>query len=125
MTKRMRIGAAVVCWSVPLLSFVAAPHAGPDDKSGAVLIVVTTLPWSFIVLASLSVMESIPVLRPVVGALATGFGNFLVFPLLCGGINALILYSVLGIDLSGRPCALDIGRENPADANDIAKRGRC
>ena len=59
--------------------------------------VLVTFPWSLIVL------EIVPLDRsPLADFLATGFGNFLMLPVLCGGLNAFLIYAVLKVIESAR-----------------------
>jgi hypothetical protein len=64
------------------------------NNEGGIPSVVMTLPWSILVLGLFASLDSIPLFRPLLDSLASDFGNFLMFPFLCGGLNAAIIFGI-------------------------------
>jgi len=59
--------------------------------------VLATFPLSLIVLEIVPLDQS-----PLANFLGTGLGNFLMFPVLCGGLNAFLIYALLKVIESAR-----------------------
>src|SRR5215831_19082983 len=72
------------------------------NNEGGIPSVIVTLPWSVVVLGIGASLDSIPLFHPMFNALATTFGNFLMLPFLCGGLNAAIIYGLLSLGIGRR-----------------------
>ena len=76
---------AVSYWAFAFAAFFANYLIRNSEGYPSLL---ATFPWSLILLAILPLDPS-----PLTHFLGTDFGNFLMFPVLCGGWNALLIYA--------------------------------
>ena len=92
-TKSAKIAAAY--WIVVLLVFFGLQAAGFDMiASGAIPLAALTIPWSLLVIAATSSISSGPsqtLLQPFISTV----GTFLIFPIVCGGLNAVLIFILL------------------------------
>ena len=92
-TKPAKIAAAY--WIVVLLVFFCLQAAGFDMiASGAIPLAALTIPWSLLVMAATSSMSSVPsqtLLQPFISTV----GTFLIFPIVCGSLNAVLIFVLL------------------------------
>jgi hypothetical protein len=99
LTTPAKIAAAY--WIAVLLVFFAMQRAGFDMiGDGAIPIAVLTAPWSLLAIAATSSLSSAlsqALLRPFVSTV----GTLLVFPVVCGGLNAILIF-VLGSAIQRR-----------------------
>ena len=77
---------ALSYWALTFAAFLANYLI---RNSEGVPSLVATFPWSLILLAILPLDSS-----PLTHLLETDLGNFLMFPVLCGGLNALLIYAL-------------------------------
>jgi hypothetical protein len=91
-TKPAKIAAAY--WIAVLLVFLGMQAAGFDMiASGAIPIAALTAPWSLLVIAATGSVSSAPseaLLRPFISTA----GTFFIFPVLCGCLNAVLIFAV-------------------------------
>ena len=92
MFRRQRKLIAALYWIFAAFVYIVGLH--DPNNEGGIPSVIVTLPWSVFVLGIGASLDSIPLFRPFFNSLATAFGNFLMFPFLCGGINAAIISGV-------------------------------
>jgi hypothetical protein len=88
---------AVVYWIIVILAFFAVQWAGFDMISiGAIPMAALTAPSSLLAMA---ITTSLPeaILRP----LTSTVGTFFVFPVVCGGLNAILIF-LLGLAIQHR-----------------------
>jgi len=89
-TKPAKIAAAY--WGGVLLVFLGLQVAGFDMVgNGAIPVAALTAPWSLLAIAATSSLVSAPsqaLLRPLISPV----GTFLIFPVLCGGLNAALVF---------------------------------
>lgn len=92
-TKPAKIAAAY--WAGVLLVFVGMQAAGFDMiGNGAILVAVLTAPWSLLAITATSSLSSAPsqeLLRPLISPV----GTFLIFPVLCGGLNSVLVFMLV------------------------------
>jgi hypothetical protein len=81
--------AAGVYWALTFMAF-GANYLIRDSEGFP--IVVATFPWSLLLLEIVPLHPS-----PLAHFLETDLGNFLMFPVLCGGLNAMVIYALLRV----------------------------
>jgi hypothetical protein len=95
MTWRFRAILAGGYWLFTILIFFWVKYAGWDvTTDGALPIAGVTLPWSLLVMAMTSSAISTPA-RDLVQTLISPTGTFVLFPVICGGLNAATLYGLM------------------------------
>jgi len=77
---------AVSYWAFTFAAFLANYLIRNSEGYPSLL---ATFPWSLILLAFLPLDSS-----RLTDVLGTDLGNFLMFPVLCGGLNALLIYAL-------------------------------
>jgi hypothetical protein len=77
---------AVSYWALTFAAFLANYLIRNSEGYPSLL---ATFPWSLILLAVLPLDSS-----RLTHILGTDLGNFLMFPVLCGGLNALLIYAL-------------------------------
>jgi hypothetical protein len=91
-TKPAKIAAGY--WAAVLVVFLSMQAAGFDMiGNGAIPVAAVTAPWSLLVIAATSSTSSTPsqaLLRPFISTV----GTFLIFPALCGGLNAVLIFTL-------------------------------
>lgn len=92
MFRRYRKLVAGVYWLFTALVYVVGLYQ--QNNEGGIPSVIVTLPWSVLVLGTDALLDSTGLFRPLLGWLATTAGNFLMFPVICGGLNAALIYGV-------------------------------
>src|SRR5579864_3927264 len=98
--------AAYLYWLFTMLVFIVDKYNPTEDFGIPVLVV--TLPWSVLAGIVYSLLQSVQFLQPVFNLLHgnlilyTAF-EFIVFPVLCGGLNAAIIYGVFRHRQTERP----------------------
>jgi hypothetical protein len=98
-TIKLKHPAALVAlsyWLLTILIFFVLQHAGWDMiGEGAIPIAALTLPWSMLVILAHPSLPPDPS-RPYHDPLVSSLGTFILFPLICGGVNTLALYWIVG-----------------------------
>jgi hypothetical protein len=92
--KFNRIAALVAgsYWVLMIMAFLLLQLAGLDMIGhGAILIAMLTLPSSVLMLLAHPSLPPDPS-RPYHDPLASSFATFVLFPLICGGVNAFAIY---------------------------------
>src|SRR5690349_13317462 len=92
MLARHRKLIAVAYWIFVALVYIVGLYQANNEVG--VPTVVVTLPWSIFMLLGVGFIDSIGVSRPLLQWLTTAAGNFVMFPLLCGGVNAALIYGL-------------------------------
>ena len=95
MLRRYRKIIAVLYWLFAAWVYFAGLH--DPNNEGGIPSVIITLPWSLLMLGIGASLDSIPLFRPLFDSLATNAGNFLMFPFICGGLNAAIIYGAFSL----------------------------
>jgi hypothetical protein len=88
MFARVRIIVAAVYLFLVVLVFVGLAYADPGWAEGGIPLVVVGLPWSIAVLLIAAGISTIPAVGKII---ATEGGNFLMFVVVCGGLNAALI----------------------------------
>lgn len=90
--KRMAIAGGY--WAALMVASFAMWGGGWVIGEGSVLIVALTLPSSFFLLEA---FNSFPLSGPTSDLVHSTGGMFVLFPLVCGGLNALLLYGLFSL----------------------------
>ena len=99
-TKPAKIAAAY--WLAVLLTFFAMQRAGFDMiGDGAILIAAMTAPWSLLAIGLTTSLSS-PASRSLLHPFISTIGTFVVFPVICGGLNFILIFTV-GSAIQRRP----------------------
>jgi hypothetical protein len=86
---------AVGYWLFTMLVFFGLQNAGMDMiGTGGIPMAVLTLPWSLLVIAMTSSASSAPALS-LLHSPTSPVRTFVLFPVICGGLNALAIYGLL------------------------------
>lgn len=91
MFRRSRIPLAVTYWLLVLFVYAGLPYVDPALAEGGILLVGVSLPWSIPVLLVATAISAIP---GVARVLPTEGGNFLMFVVICGGLNMALIIGV-------------------------------
>jgi len=88
MLTRARIIVAALYWLFVVFVFVGLKYADPGWAEGGIPLIVVGLPWSIPALFIGAVASVIPGLDKI---MATEGGNFFMFVVVCGGLNAIVI----------------------------------
>jgi hypothetical protein len=98
--KKLNRTAALVAggyWLLVVAAFLALQGVGFDMiGSGAIPVAALTLPWSILIIMAHPSLPPDPS-RPYHDPLVSSLGTFVLFPLICGALNALLLYWVVSV----------------------------
>src|SRR5258708_5532303 len=83
-----RIIIAALYWAFVVFVFVGLKYADPGWAEGGIPLIVVGLPWSIPVLLIGAGVSLIPGIDKIT---ATEGGNFFMFVVLCGGLNAILI----------------------------------
>jgi hypothetical protein len=80
-------------WSLVLFAFFGMQAGGFDMiASGAIPVAVLTAPWSLVAIAVVTSCLASDSARTTCQPLISAPGTFLVLPVLCGGLNAILVF---------------------------------
>jgi hypothetical protein len=94
-----RTAATVACayLALTIAVFIALQVTGWDMiGSGAIPVAVLTAPWSILVIMAHPSFHPDPA-TPTYDPLVSSLGTFVLFPIACGGLNAIILYWLISV----------------------------
>jgi hypothetical protein len=94
-----RTAAAVACGylALTIAVFITLQLTGWDMIGpGAIPVAVLTAPWSILVIMAHPSFHPDPG-RPTYDPLVSSLGTFMLFPIVCGGLNAIILYWLISV----------------------------
>ena len=84
-------------WLLVVAAFLALQGVGFDMIGwGAIPVAALTLPWSILILMARPSLPPDPS-RPYHDPLISSLGTFVLFPLICGALNALLLYWLVSV----------------------------
>jgi hypothetical protein len=88
---------AITYWIIVLSAFGVLQGAGFDlAGEGATPIVLLTVPWSLLLING-SLSSSAGFSPQVIHKLESVLGIFVLFPILCGGLNAAVLFGLVSM----------------------------
>jgi hypothetical protein len=100
MSRKWRLLLATSYWVFSATVFEVGLF-DPNNEGGIPSLIVT-FPWSVLLLAVIAVLDNVQFLRSTMQLLGTTPGNFFIFPFLCGGLNAMLIYLITGLESTRR-----------------------